>query len=270
MASQAYYDWKADGSPKRFSRPITAIADRLQEHGYTVYQQGNQAHLTHVPPEDHTFFSATGWPGKSPYPYCNAMDIMPPDAGQKSKLTGERLPSLQQLSAQLFKDKQAKHPGVAFLKYMNSEPAGDNTGPCYHDSWTPDHSRINSTDRGHIHVSGRSDSVTSTLSDDYDLVARVTGDDMAAVDLTDAAAEKVANAVVSKVLGSSGPNLGQDVETLETFPAKFAEILAAVQASGTPTVDVEALADAIVSRLPAGSLTKQDVADVLNTASFTA
>jgi hypothetical protein len=93
---------------------------------------------------------------------------------------------------------------------------------------------------------------------------------MAEVDLTQAAADKVANAVVSKVLGSSGPNLGQDVESLETFPAKFAEILAAVQASGTPTVDVDALADAIVARLPAGSLTKQDLVDVLNTASFTA
>jgi hypothetical protein len=268
MASQAYYNWVSDGKPKRFSRPITAIADRLQEHGYTVYQEGNQAHLTHEPPEDHTFFSATGWPGKSPYPYCNAMDIMPPDAGQKSKLTGERLPSLQLLSAQLYADKQAKHPGVAFLKYMNSEPAGNNTGPCYHDSWTPDHSRINSTDRGHIHISGRSDSVTSTLSDDYDLVARVTGDDMAAVDLTPDAVTAVKNAVLG-VLGSSGPTAGQDIESLETFPAKFAEILAAVQAINTPTVDVNALADAIVARLPQGTLTKQDVADVLNSGVFT-
>jgi hypothetical protein len=178
MASQAYYDWKADGSPKRFSRPITMIANRLRAHGYTVYQEGNLAHLTHQPPEDHTFFSATGWPSRSPYPYCNAMDVMPPTAGQKSALTGARLPSLQQLSAQLFKDKQAGHSGVAFLKYMNSEPEGEHTGPCWHDSWTPGHSRIASGDRGHIHASGRSDSVTSTLSDDYDLVAQVMGDDM--------------------------------------------------------------------------------------------
>lgn len=267
MASQAYYDWKADGSPKRYSRPITAIANRLRDHGYTVYQEGNLAHLTHQPPEDHTFFPATGWPGRSPYPYCNAMDVMPPARGQKSNLTGAPLPSLQQLSAQLYEDKQAGHPGTAFLKYMNREPEGNNVGPCYHDSWMPTHSRISSTDRGHIHCSGRSDSVTSNLSDDYDLVARVLGEDMP---LTQADADLVANTLVSKVLGSSGPNVGQDVESLETFPAKFAEILAAVQASGTPTVDVEALADAIVSRLPAGALTKQDVADVLNTATFTA
>lgn len=183
MASQAYYDWKADGSPKRFSRPISAVANRLRDHGYTVYQEGNLAHLTHEPPEDHTFFSQTGWPGKTPYPYCNAADVMPPAAGQKSKINGKPLPSLQQLSAQLYADKQAGHPGAAFLKYMNSEPEGNNTGPCYHDTWTPNHARISSSDRGHIHLSGRSDSVTSSLSDNYDLVARITGEDtMSAAD----------------------------------------------------------------------------------------
>jgi hypothetical protein len=187
MASQAYYDWKADGSPKKFSRPISAVANKLRAHGYTVYQEGNLAHLQHEPPEDHTFFSQTGWPGKTPYPYCNATDIMPPAVGQKSKINGKPLPSLQQLSAQIYADKQAGHPGVAFLKYMNSEPEGNNTGPCWHDTWTPNHARISSSDRGHIHLSGRSDSVTSSLSDDYDLVARITGeDDMSAQDVYDA------------------------------------------------------------------------------------
>jgi hypothetical protein len=266
MASQAYRDWVADGRPKRFSRPITAIADKLQAHGYTVYQEGNQTHLEHVPPEDHTFFSATGWPGKTPYPYCNAADIMPPSAGQKSKLTGERLPSLQQLSAQLFADKQVKHPGAAFLKYMNRETQGEYTGPCYHETWTPDHARTTSGDRGHIHLSGRSDSVTSTLSDDYDLVARVMGDDMA---LTPDDLTAVNKAVWGRPLGDSGPTAGKDLESLEGFPARFAEILTAVRSLATPTVtvDVEALADALLAR--GVSLTKQDLVDVLNTATFT-
>lgn len=268
MATQAYRNWVADGRPKKFSRPITMIADRLQAHGYTVYQEGNTAHLQHDPPEDHTFFPATGWPGKSPYPYCNAMDIMPPTAGQKSKVNGRPLPSLQQLSQQLYDDKQAGIREAAFLKYMNREPQGNYTGPCWHDSWMPEHSRINSTDRGHIHVSGRSDSVTSDWSDSYDLVARVQGEDTMTINQADA--DLIANTIVGKILGSSGPNLGQDVESLETFPAKFAEILAAVQAVSTPSVDLDALAAKIVALLPATSLTKQDVADVLNTATFTA
>jgi GH25 family lysozyme M1 (1,4-beta-N-acetylmuramidase) len=110
-----------------------------------------------------------------------------------------------------------------------------------------------------------------TLAQLKALVAPQKENDMAEVDLTQAAADKVATAVVSKVLGSSGPNLGQDVESLEALPARLTEILNAVQAVSAPTVDVEALADAIVARLPQGmSLTKQDLVDVLNTATFTA
>jgi hypothetical protein len=177
MASQAYRDWVKDGKPVKYGRAIDAVGDGLRAHGYTVYAIGNEAHLTHEPPEDHTPFSATGWPGKSPYPYVLAIDIMPPAAGQRSKITGKPLPSLQRLSAQLIKDKDARHPGAAFLKYMNAEPEKDNGGPCYHHSWTPTYARRPSSDRGHIHLSSRTDYATSTASNGYDLVARVMGDD---------------------------------------------------------------------------------------------
>jgi hypothetical protein len=177
MASPAYYSWVAAGRPWKFARPITAVGDRLRAHGYTVYYQGNDAHLQKATPEDHTPFSATGWPGGSPYPYCMAMDIMPPAAGAKSDLTGQPLPSLQQLAAQLRADKIAGLPAVGFVKYINWEPEGNNTGPCYHDSWMPGYARISSADRGHIHVSARTDYYLSGASDDYDLVARVMGDE---------------------------------------------------------------------------------------------
>jgi hypothetical protein len=177
MASQAYHDWVAAGKPWKIARPIQMVGNRLRAHGYTVYYQGNQSHLEHVPPEDHTPFSATGWPAKSPYPYCMAMDIMPPDAGQKSKLTGKPLPSLQQLAARLRADKNTNYGPAEFLKYMNWEPEGNNTGPCYHETWMPTYARRTSGDRGHIHASCRSDMHTSTVSDGYDLVARVMGDD---------------------------------------------------------------------------------------------
>ncbi len=174
----AYTRWVRDGSPWKFGRAAKAVAGHLRAHGYTVYMQGNQQHLEHDPPEDHTPYSATGWPANAPYPYCLALDIMPPRPGQQSLITGRLLPSLQQLSAQLYQDKQAGHPGAAFVKYMNWEPERDNGGPCYQDSWRPGHARRNSTDRGHTHISSRTDYATSGASDDYDLVARVTGDDM--------------------------------------------------------------------------------------------
>jgi hypothetical protein len=105
-----------------------------------------------------------------------AMDIMPPTAGQRSKLTGALLPSLQDLAAQLYADKQSGHPGAAWLKYMNWEPDRNNGGPCYHDVWTPDHHRSDSGDRGHIHCSARTDFYLSGTADSYDLVARTMGD----------------------------------------------------------------------------------------------
>jgi GH25 family lysozyme M1 (1,4-beta-N-acetylmuramidase) len=109
-----------------------------------------------------------------------------------------------------------------------------------------------------------------TLAQLKALVAPQKENDMAEVDLTQAAADKVATAVVSKVLGSSGPNLGQDVESLEALPARLTEILTAVQSLETPTVtvDVEALADALLAR--GVSLTRQDLVEVLNSATFTA
>jgi hypothetical protein len=177
VASQAYRDWIDDGQPWKFARPIRDVGDRLREHGYTVYYQGNEDHLKKAVPEDHTPFSATGWPGKSPYPYCMAMDIMPPASGQKSKITGQALPSLQKLGAQLRKDRLAGVDGADFVKYINWEPERNNGGPCYQDSWRPGYSRKNSTDRGHIHVSARSDVHTSTKSAGYDLVARTLGED---------------------------------------------------------------------------------------------
>jgi len=177
MASQAYRDWLADGQPWKFASPIRDVGDRLREHGYTVYYQGNEDHLKKAVPEDHTPFSATGWPGKNPYPYCMAMDIMPPKPGQKSKITGKPLPSLQALGKTLRADRIAGVDGADFVKYMNWEPERDNGGPCYQDSWKPGYSRKNSTDRGHIHVSARSDVHLSTKSHGYDLVARTLGED---------------------------------------------------------------------------------------------
>lgn len=218
MASQAYYDWVADGRPWKFARPVKAVGDQLRAHGYTVYYQGNDDHLKHMPPEDHTAFSATGWPARSPYPYCMAADIMPPTAGQKSKIDGKTLPPLKALGARLRADRIAGHPGAAFVKYMNWEPEGDNTGPCRRDEWMPDHDWRASTDRGHIHVSSRTDFHLSTASDDYDLVARTReGDDMPITEAEFSRLETLMLKAVDVRLGDvipryNGPNLVPDTD----------------------------------------------------------
>jgi hypothetical protein len=175
MATKAYNEWVADGRPWKFARPVRDLGDRLAAHGYTVYFQGDERHLTKDTPEDHTPFSETGWPVKSPYPVCVATDVMPPAAGQKSKLTGRPLPALTALAARLRTDKMNGVPGAAWVKYMNWEP-GD--GTCVQDSWKPGYARRDSTDRGHIHVSGRSDMIEYTGAAGYDLVARTEGGGM--------------------------------------------------------------------------------------------
>lgn len=148
MAISSYAKWIADGSPWKIAVPVSNLTKVLREYGYTVYTIGNKQHLTASPPEDHTPYSHTPWPGSQPYPYILAMDIMP---GGKW--------SLDKLGAKILADKQTGHPGVAGLKYMNWT---DSAGNCWHEKWTPNYSRSSSGDRGHIHLSWRTDFVTNT------------------------------------------------------------------------------------------------------------
>lgn len=163
----AYEEWVRAGRPvSGTARPVARIGARLRGYGYTVYFIGNQEHLEHLPPEDHTPFAATGWPGASPRWWVMAMDIMPPPAGSG-------LPSLQQIGAQMLADRKAGVPGMMWLKYMNWEPERNNGGACYQERFMPSHERRSSSDRGHIHQSARSDCHAVTYADDYDPVARI-------------------------------------------------------------------------------------------------
>lgn len=168
-----YRQWIADGSPFTLVRPLRHLRDLLRGYGYTVYDRGNRDHMLHDPPEDHTPYSATGWPNAARYGYGYAVDVMPPAAGSG-------LPSLQQLGRQLYADRAAGD--IKWLKYMNWEPEGNYSGSCYHDSWQPDHVRRSSSDRGHIHVSARTGYEESTAGDGYDPVAAIRGEDMTPAD----------------------------------------------------------------------------------------
>jgi len=156
-----YKRWLAVGKPYRLAAPPAALRDVLRGHGYTVYDYPDERHQKAIPPEDHTAYSATGWPQPATFGVGYAIDIMPPPATSG-------LPELAQLGRQIFDDRQADVPGIAWLKYMNWEP-GD--GSCLHDAWQPTHSRRDSTDRGHIHLSGRTD-MTNTDTNGYDPVKR--------------------------------------------------------------------------------------------------
>jgi hypothetical protein len=163
-----YAQWVAAGSPWKPAAPIDNLSRVLGGYGYTVYVLGDENHATADPPEDHMPYSHTPWPGAQPYDYVLACDIMPPPAGKG-------LPDLVALGAQLIADKNA---GVApWIKYLNWT---DGDGNCWHESWQPNHTRTGSNDRGHLHVSIRTDYATKVVN--YDPVASIRGEDMAFTD----------------------------------------------------------------------------------------
>ena len=166
MAITTRTAWQRDGSPWKRARPITDLTTTLQGHGYTIGVLGDDRHLDAVPPEDHTPYSQTGWPGVSPYPYVLALDIESAPPG---------MPSTSAVGGQIVADKLAGKPGTQPIKYVNwTDPKGNT----WHDQWMPGHSRTPSADHGHTHVSIRTDFYLSTVTGSYDPVATLQGDDM--------------------------------------------------------------------------------------------
>ena len=169
MTSPQHAQWIRSGRQWQLARPLLVLRDRLRGYGYTVYDLGDTGHLDRIPPEDHTPYSETGWPGATPYGWVTAIDVMPPSSTQPR--TG--LPSLQSLGGQLFADRQAGVPAARWLKYMNWGPADDRHA--VHDRWEPGHQRSMSDDAGHIHLSCRSDVTSAKYGDAYDPIARLRG-----------------------------------------------------------------------------------------------
>jgi hypothetical protein len=244
MSDSSPYDrWVAAGEPFQLAKPLATIRDLLRGYGYTVYDKGDDRHLHADPPEDHTPYSATGWPAASPFGWGFAIDVMPPaKAG---------LPSLAQLGAQLVADRKAGVAGVAWLKYINWEPDGL-SGPCYQDRWQPTHARRDSSDRGHIHLSGRTDFQTSDVAADYDPVARVRSAIVATAD-------EIAKAILETKIASDGlgvPAPGWPVKDWikkgEDARQQVVKLTAKVDGlESVPQVDLDALADKVADRLAA-------------------
>lgn len=78
MAAAMLRVWESQGRPWRLCTPLLDMVGRLKvAYPRLVYGTlGDDAHLNAVPPEDHTPFSATGYPKTSPYPVVHALDVM--------------------------------------------------------------------------------------------------------------------------------------------------------------------------------------------------
>lgn len=144
MTSRQHQNWINKGKPDSgLVKPLAQLRDVLKAVGYTVYEFPNTEHLDHVPPEDHTCFSETNWPGGQELWWRHAIDIMPPPAGRS-------LPSLQVIGQRLYDARQAGQ--ISWIKYMNWPSTGD-LSRAVQDRWEPSHSRSSSGDTGHIHLS---------------------------------------------------------------------------------------------------------------------
>lgn len=142
-------DWVRSGRPYSQSKPTAAMQQTGRGHGYTVYGYPDKSHLVASRPEDHTPFSATGWPIPAPRWIGDALDIMPLSDSPAD------LAELARLARQIIADKDAGVPGTEWIKYLNWT---DEDGNCWHVSWESGRKVVTrSTDKGHIHISGRSD-----------------------------------------------------------------------------------------------------------------
>ncbi|MEV4138149.1 hypothetical protein AB0J72_39000 [Dactylosporangium sp. NPDC049742] len=178
MASQGYRDWIRAGRPYTLIRPARAVQRTLLRHGITVWDFPDEDHQKAEPPEDHTPYSATGFPGQNQRWNARGLDIMP-----RSDSKAHRKENAD-IARQMIRDRDAGVPGAMWIKYINWT---DEDGVCRQERWTSRSNQFqrttrSSTDSGHVHVSGRSDADNDARADGYDPLARMrgmTGDDMA-------------------------------------------------------------------------------------------
>lgn len=200
MPSDAYYQWLDAGEPYEPCRPVREFVDLLRSKGYTVYHKGDTSHMQAVPPEDHTPFSATGYPIASKRWIGHALDIMP-----------DGPIDLTTLAMRIIADKIANVDGTQWIKYINWTDAH---GETWHYKWQPSLVKSSSTDKGHIHISGRSDMDTSDVvsKSGYDPVERLTMSQFSAEDIA------VMRSAALAVLQYSGRGIGENANDAKGNP----------------------------------------------------
>jgi hypothetical protein len=154
MAVTTYAGWVADGRPATPAQPIADMVAMFRAAGFTCGYAPDERHLRARPPEDHTPFSHTPWPGSQPYPRILALDLMPRVEGDGK--------SLAPIAHRIIADKRAGR--MAWVKYLNWT---DEQGHVYHTKWQPDEVTTTSSDSGHLHISMRTDYATSHAADGW-------------------------------------------------------------------------------------------------------
>lgn len=223
MPSQGYRDWVKAGKPYTLARPCRELQVLLRAAGYTVYDYPDDAHQLASTPEDHTPYSATGWPVRSARWVGHALDVMP-KAG---------LLPLPALARRIIAARDAGRPGTAWIKYLNWT---DESGRCWHERWAADGTRTTttSTDKGHIHISARSD------VDASDEVSRSgwnpLEEDMAGwTDADIKAIKSRMNAIIDMADNPLGDNLKPEPNELAKAVRAIAADLVEVKAQRPPT-----------------------------------
>lgn len=134
MTSAQHQLWIAEGSPWHLAIPLVelkaAIETVYNPPADTIGTRGNDEHLDAEPPEDHTPYSETGWPEKTPQFIVTALDYQGP--------------GWQDLFAHLIDERIAGR--MPWIKYINLNGI--------HHAWEPDYKADPSTDwKGHGHLS---------------------------------------------------------------------------------------------------------------------
>lgn len=151
MASVAYAQWVAAGRPLQPARPVRDVVDRMKvahpkaatKNLFSWY--ANDAHYQAVPPQDHTPFSATGWPGPSPRWWVFATDIMHrPDLGVDCAVL---------FPYWLGEAKAGRFPSLKYIIWQAKLYSVQN-------NWNP---QGNSDHYDHIHLSFRTDYQNTSL-----------------------------------------------------------------------------------------------------------
>lgn len=194
MASTYYFQWLALNKPYTLIRPARDLQRIIRRYGITVWDYPNEAHQKADPPEDHTPYSATGWPGANTRWNARGLDVMP-----RAQTNAGRAENAA-IAEQIIADKDAGVPGTEWIKYLNYT---DLDGNCWHVSWQPAKRVTRSTDRDHIHVSGRSDMDNWAGAVEYDPIARMRGDTEV---VTDDDVRRIALGVWELFRAPVGPN----------------------------------------------------------------
>jgi hypothetical protein len=240
MAAAMLRAWESQGRPWRLCTPLVDMVDRLQAaYPQLIYGTlGDDAHLNAVPPEDHTPFSATGYPKVSPYPVVHALDVMHhPESGvDAGKLFAYWLG-------------EAKAGRMPWLKYLIWQA----TIYDVRYGWRPQPS---SGHFDHVHLSARTDAESTHLGDWSPIPPE---DDMtpAESNILQATDNRVRSALIlgtdtfNDTPGAGPAQSVWIVHQLNAMAADIAAIKAALAGGGSGPAGAVDLTDASVAKVAA-------------------